>query len=155
MEYVLVKYQQLKILVEEDANIETLIENLQDLVALDEDVSLFYKNLLTARPEQIASLEKRQKALIKKIGGKVIGKPFDNVDAELYALDKQLNYDVLQLHGNTGKANAAGDLPADAQMQIRLNTSLKNKYVKQAQKEGLKLSQWVIKTLNSALESDS
>lgn len=52
-------------------------------------------------------------------------------------------------HGNIGNRNARGELPADSQLQVRLNSQVKARYVKQAQKEGLKLSEWVLKTLDS------
>lgn len=55
-------------------------------------------------------------------------------------------------HGNLGNLNAAGELPADSQLQVRLNSQVKARYVKQAQREGLKLSQWVLKTLDAAAE---
>ncbi len=51
-------------------------------------------------------------------------------------------------HGNIGNLNAQGDLPANSTLQMRLNSQLKSSYVKQAQKEGLKLTEWVLKTLN-------
>lgn len=56
-------------------------------------------------------------------------------------------------HGNIGNLNAAGELPADSQLQIRVNSQIKARYVKQAQKEKLKLSQWVLKTLDDAVDS--
>lgn len=57
-------------------------------------------------------------------------------------------------HGNIGNLNAQGDLPADSQLQVRLNKRVKAAFVKQAQREGLKLSQWVNKTLESAVDDD-
>lgn len=56
------------------------------------------------------------------------------------------------LHGNTGNTNAQGEIPADAQLQIRLNSAVKSAYVKQAQREGMKLSPWVLKTLSNACD---
>ena len=53
-------------------------------------------------------------------------------------------------HGNTGNKYAQGELPADTHLHVRLNSHIKSGYVKQAQREGLKLSQWVIKTLSAA-----
>lgn len=53
-------------------------------------------------------------------------------------------------HGNLGNLNAQGELPADSQLQIRVNSQVKARWVKQAQREGLKLSQWVHKTLDAA-----
>jgi predicted HicB family RNase H-like nuclease len=55
-------------------------------------------------------------------------------------------------HGNTGNNNAGGELPADAQLQCRVPIQFKNEWVKAAQAEGLKLTPWVIKTLNAAVD---
>ncbi|MDY0208065.1 MAG: hypothetical protein RBR82_15800 [Pseudomonas sp.] len=52
-------------------------------------------------------------------------------------------------HGNLGNLNAQGDLPADSSIQLRVNSQIKASYVKQAQREGLKLSAWIIKTLDA------
>jgi len=52
-------------------------------------------------------------------------------------------------HGNTGNTHAQHELPANSQLQIRLNRKIKARYVKQAQREGMKLSPWVLKTLNA------
>ncbi|MDE9567261.1 hypothetical protein KKI93_25570, partial [Xenorhabdus bovienii] len=51
-------------------------------------------------------------------------------------------------HGNIGNLNAAGLLPADSVLTIRINSQLKALYVKQAQRENMKLSAWVLKYLN-------
>ncbi len=56
------------------------------------------------------------------------------------------------MHGNIGNLNAQGDLPSDTQMQFRLNSQIKAKFVKKAQSEGLKLTPWVMKTLLKACE---
>lgn len=55
-------------------------------------------------------------------------------------------------HANIGNLNAAGDLPADSQLQVRVNSQVKARWVKQAQREGLKLSQWVHKKLDDACD---
>lgn len=55
-------------------------------------------------------------------------------------------------HGNLGNLHAQGELAADSQMQIRLNSQLKARFVKQAQREGMKLSAWVLKTLGNACD---
>ena len=56
------------------------------------------------------------------------------------------------MHGNIGNLNAQGELPADSQLQVRLNSQVKSRYVKQARRESMKLSQWVLKTLDAACE---
>lgn len=55
-------------------------------------------------------------------------------------------------HGNLGNLHAQGELPADTQIQIRLNSQLKARFVKQAQREDMKLSAWVLKTLAAACD---
>lgn len=59
------------------------------------------------------------------------------------------------MHGNIGNLNAAGELPLDSHLHIRVNSQAKSAYVKAAQREGLKLSQWVTKTLDSALNNEN
>ncbi len=58
-------------------------------------------------------------------------------------------------HGNLGNLNAAGVLPADSHLQVRINSQIKASYVKQAQRENLKLSEWVLKTLNTAVDNEN
>ena len=57
------------------------------------------------------------------------------------------------MHGNIGNINAQGELPADAQLQVRLNSQIKSQFVKQAQAENMKLSPWILKTLLAACEN--
>lgn len=52
-----------------------------------------------------------------------------------------------------GNKNAQNDLPADCHIHIRINCQLKSLYVKQAQKEGMKLSAWMIKTLTAGCKN--
>jgi len=152
MKYALIKYKNLKLLINEGLQMQPLIEHLHDIEILADKVNAFYANLLNNKSDQAKKLEQEKSSLLSKIGYTIIGVPFTNHDAELYALDKQLEFDVLELHGNKGNAHAQGELPADAQLQVRLNKSLKNKFVKQAQREKMKLSQWVLKTLNNACD---
>lgn len=56
------------------------------------------------------------------------------------------------IHGNLGNLNAQVGLPADAQLQCRLNSQIKSRFVKQAQRENMKLTPWVLKTLLDACE---
>lgn len=53
--------------------------------------------LMSATPDQSAALEKEKQQLTSKIGYNIIGVPFTNHDAELYALDKKLDYTELHL----------------------------------------------------------
>lgn len=65
--------------------------------------------------------------------------------------DEIVEIEILKIngtpHGNTGNKNAKKK-DADSHLNIRVNSHDKAGWVKQAQKEGMKLSEWVIKTLN-------
>ena len=151
MKYVLIKYKHIKLLINEGLEMQPLINHLSEIEALEKKVSVFYKNVMTAKKGEGESLQKEADAIISKIGYRITGVPFTLHEAELYALDKKLDYEILELHGNTGNEHAGGDLPANTQLQIRLNSTVKSRYVNQAQAEGLSLSQWVIKTLDAAI----
>lgn len=53
-------------------------------------------------------------------------------------------------HGNTGRRNAAHDVTPDSHLHIRVPSSKKAAYVKAAQADGVKLSEWVISRLDAA-----
>lgn len=57
-------------------------------------------------------------------------------------------------HGNLGNLNAAGVLPADSQLQVRVRSEIKQGYASQAKLEGVTLSSWVLKTLNDAIDNN-
>lgn len=97
MKYVLIKYKKIKLLVNEGLHMQPLIDHLSEIELLNNDVTDFYKNLLYATDESSAKTTKQQQALISRIGYKIIGVPFSNDDAELYALDKKLDYQILEL----------------------------------------------------------
>lgn len=97
MKYVLIKHKNLKLLVNEGLPIQPLVENLAEIEQLAKEVSEFYKNLLNATDSEAKELQSRVNSLISKIDYKVIGVPFTNQDAELYALNKQLQFDELEL----------------------------------------------------------
>lgn len=98
MKYVLIKYKKIKLLVNEWCDMQPLIEQLQSIEALAEKVNDFYINLMNVTQEQCSALEKEKQQLISKIGYKIIGVPFTNQDAELYALDKKLKYREFQIN---------------------------------------------------------
>lgn len=50
-------------------------------------------------------------------------------------------------HGNKGNTNAKKDAPLDTSLVFRLSRADKALMVKQAQREGLKLSEWCMKHL--------
>lgn len=97
MKYVLIKHKNLKLLIDEELQMQPLLVHLHEIEALADKVKEFYRNLLSASPHQIEKLEQERAILLSKIGYKIIGVPFTAHDAELYALDKKLEYTELQL----------------------------------------------------------
>lgn len=110
MKYVLIKYKKLNLLINEGLNSKPLIEHLEEIELLNKEVICFYKNMLNADDESSKKITKKQQTLISKIGYKIIGVPFTNHDAELYAIDKELDYQILELKKkpltNTEKSKA-------------------------------------------------
>lgn len=47
-----------------------------------------------------------------------------------------------------------GAVPATAQIQMRIPPDIKKRYVVQAQREGMKLSEWIQHHLNAVCEQD-
>lgn len=138
-------------LVNEGVDSQPLISHLADIEKLSEDVNGLYINALDATQEEASKIEKQRRKLTSEIGYNIIGVPFTNHDAELYALDKGLDYTVLELHGNTGKPNAAKDETKDSYVHMRVSRGQKAAWVKQAQAKGLKLAEWITKKLNEEL----
>lgn len=56
-------------------------------------------------------------------------------------------------HGNIGNKNAIKDDSATSYIHARCKPSDKSQWVKQAQNEGLKLTEWIVKTLNNAVQN--
>jgi hypothetical protein len=158
MKYVLVKYKGMNLLIHGELQMQPLIDHLADIEVLEGKVTDFYKNIMDKSSGAAAELADEQRALISKIGYKIIGVPFTNHDAELYALNKKIDYDILELHGNSGKANAAKDNGKDAQVQFRTHSRFKSSWVKAAaaykKEHGLKkfgLTDWIEMKLNGEL----
>lgn len=99
MKYVLIKYKNIKLLINEGCDSRTLLNHLTEIEALNAQLTSFYANLMNATTENGKKIEAEKRSLISKIGYKIIGVPFSNHDAELYALDKKLTYEVLELEG--------------------------------------------------------
>lgn len=97
MKYNLLKHKNMKLLISDECSREILLTYLPEIEALAKKVSHFYANLMHATNDDAASIEAEKKLLLSKIGYNIIGLPFSNHDAELYALDKKLNYKILQL----------------------------------------------------------
>lgn len=97
MKYNLFKHKNVKLLISEECTREILLEHLQEIEALAEKVSHFYANLMHATQADAAIIEAEKKLLLSKIGFNIIGLPFSNHDAKLYALEKKLFYKEVQL----------------------------------------------------------
>lgn len=97
MKHVLIKYKKIKLLINEGCSSEHLLVHLTEIESLEKKVSHFYANLLTVNKDEAEAIEAEKQRLISKIGYNIVGVPFTNQDAELYALDKKLDYTVLQL----------------------------------------------------------
>jgi hypothetical protein len=149
MNMTLIKYKELKILVDENMQSDIFTTNVQHIYRLFEAQNKLMQNMLNASDKDIRHIKQLKSELNQFIQqSKVIGYPFDNHDAELYALDRKINYTILEIHGNTGTANAAKAEVKQSQIQMRVSQEQKAKWVKQAQKEGLKLSEWITRVLN-------
>lgn len=55
-------------------------------------------------------------------------------------------------HGNSGNKNAKKDRTKESTLFVRCSTSDKAGWVKKANADGVKLSEWVINKLNSTKE---
>jgi hypothetical protein len=98
MKYVLIKYKNIKILVNDSCDMQPIMDHLERIDALNKKVSGFYMNLMNANQDLSSSIEYDRQQIISKIGYNIIGVPFTNHDAELYAIDKKLEYTELHLN---------------------------------------------------------
>jgi len=57
-------------------------------------------------------------------------------------------------HGNTGNQNAKKEQVKSSQIQMRIDSREKAAYVKQAQRDGKKLTNWLFDLANAALDDD-
>ncbi|MGR2849164.1 hypothetical protein [Vibrio vulnificus] len=97
MKYVLVKYKNIKLLINEGCSSQPLIDHLSEIDDLNDKVSHFYANLMNATTEDGKKIEAEKQSLMSKIGYNIVGVPFSNQDAELFALDRKLTYEILEL----------------------------------------------------------
>lgn len=156
---ILVKYKDLKLLIDKDCSETMLFDNLKKIYELFE----LEKAMLFDTPKiglsQFDVREEKRKALKAELEdfkrhSDAIGCPFDMRDAELYALDRKIRYEVLELHGNILNENAAKEVKKESHLHLRIDADKKAAYVKQAQREKSKLSKWVMSKLDSCLDSD-
>jgi hypothetical protein len=152
---VLIKYKNMSVLVDESADIEPFIANIEAIYDLDVAVKAFYKNLLNAKGEDAIKIgQMRQKLNPLRDKMKIIGAPFDTHDAQLYAVDHNIEYSILEIHGNSGNRNAKKEKKADSFIQMRVLTRRKSAYKKQASKEGKKLTAWILEQCEKGLSDE-
>lgn len=96
MKYILVRYKNITLLVERGADCNLLLNHFSEIELLTEKVSNFYANLLTTSKKESDEIQSIRSNLLSKIGYRIIGVPFSNHDAELYALDKNLDHVILE-----------------------------------------------------------
>ena len=97
MRYTLIKHNDLKLLINEGCDIAPLLQHLEEIISLNSEYKSFYQNILNAQASEGKALEEKARNLVSKIGYKIIGTPFSMHDALLYALDKKLAFDELEL----------------------------------------------------------
>ena len=97
VEYILIKYNDVKILIESECDIENLCRFLPDIQDLNQRTKKFFGSLDARTDEEVDFLKEKPKQIINNLGFNIIGTPFDLHDAELYALDRKLDYTTLEL----------------------------------------------------------
>lgn len=97
MQYTLLTHNELNLLFDAGADSSAVIAHIDEIEALADEVNAFYENLLAASKEQAAELETKRQQLLEKIGVNIIGVPFTNHDAILYALDRKLSFTQIRL----------------------------------------------------------
>jgi hypothetical protein len=85
MKYTLIKYKNIKLLINKKLSTQPIIDNLSEIERLHNNLLALEENSPNITSESIKLFEQRKKQLINKIGYSVIGIPFTNQDAELYA----------------------------------------------------------------------
>ena len=95
---ILIKYRDIKLLVNADSDMQLFIDNKDKIVALNEAMKAFTRDLLNQSTEDVNRIDKLKEELSEFVQmTDVIGFPFNMQDAELYALDKQIEYQVLEI----------------------------------------------------------
>lgn len=98
---VLIKYKDLSILVDEDADTSIVIRTLPDILKLKAYTDACFSDIdkmMNVNDSDVISardLRDKLKSFVFKTGA--IGYPFDLHDAELFALDRKIEYTILEL----------------------------------------------------------
>ncbi|MBX3629293.1 MAG: hypothetical protein KF908_05140 [Nitrosomonas sp.] len=88
----------MKLLIDNDCNVELFLKYKEQILLLNDEMIDFTKNLLNQTNEDIARIEKIKNQLSEFIQmTDVIGFPFNMKDAELYAIDHNIQYHVIEI----------------------------------------------------------
>ena len=94
----LIKFSDVKLLVDADISKELLIKNAKNICELNSLVNTLYRDALGADQFLLDEIKRKRNELDDfVVQSGVIGSPFDLHDAELYALDRNLEFEVLEL----------------------------------------------------------
>lgn len=95
---ILIKYKNMSVLVNDDFNIQEFSANADKIYRYFEKKSAFARNILSQNDKDINELDTLKAELWQFIvSSGAVGFPFDNKDAELYALNNDIEYQILEL----------------------------------------------------------
>lgn len=143
MSWVLVKYKNIKLLVEDNLDTNSLIENLKEIEILNFKFKEICENMLLQSKGDIFRFNQQKDLLLRRIGGAVIGAPFTTHDAELYALGKGLIYTEIELQEPQEEKKAV--------ITFNLPQSLKNKIVHSANSRKMSLQAFMLDLIKKNL----
>lgn len=98
MEMVLIKYRDLNLLVDPDSDMQDLLANVDEIQEFQRVRNRNLEGMLNISQEEWQeekALQESLQALKEKMG--IIGYPFDNHEAELFALNRKIDYEELEL----------------------------------------------------------
>lgn len=99
--YVLLKDGAVKLLLRDSFDMSQYLQRRDEIAAFNTAMLDFYRNAMHATTEDVAHVKRMKQQLADfAVASGVIGSPFDTHDAELYALDRKLQYDVLELRND-------------------------------------------------------
>ena len=98
----IIKHQDLTILVLNDKlSLDVFLTNLSEILRLDTDTKRNFKNLLDADiEEKMNDVAQRKETLVQVLGVEkedIIGVPFSTHNAELYALNNNIEYEIIEI----------------------------------------------------------
>lgn len=135
MGFVLIKYRDIKMLAGGDVDISAITANLKEINELNSCLKALRKGSLNASPDDVARYDDKRDAIIKKIGFAIIGAPFTTDDAEIFARDRQIDYDEVEIE----------DKPAV--ITFNLPQEMKTKIVKAANSHKMNLQTFMIEMI--------